>query len=175
MALAALWASISTAALVAPGCYGRNCDGSIEVFGASPGQGYMVDENTWASNRWDEKWLWFPGQRLYVFEIGALGGRTPEKILPYISGSDNPMDGVGGHHFAPAAGNLAEIFWVGPNHIQVKNESCSDYYLRLVLEAPPLPPEIPTADAGATGDAGTSDASFEGDAASDGGDAEAGL
>ncbi len=172
VALAALWASISAAALLAPGCYGNNCEGGFETFGADTDQGYMVDENTWASNRWNETWLWFPRQRYYIFDIKALGGRTPEKVLPYISASPNPNKD--NNNAVIAAGNLGEIYQVGPNRVDVRNDSCSDYYLRLVVEVPPQPPEAP-ADAGETdADTGIFDASAGGDAEADGGDAEAG-
>ena len=30
--------------LLAPGCYGRNCDGDAETFGVEAGQGRMLDE-----------------------------------------------------------------------------------------------------------------------------------
>lgn len=171
-AFVALWASISAAALVAPGCYGRNCEGAVEVFGADAGEGIMLDENTWASGPMDGTWLWFPRQRYYIFDIRALGGRTPEKIFPYISGTPDPIK-TG--NFTIGAGNLAQLFTAVPNRIDVKNDSCSDLYLRLVVEVPPFPPEAPEADAGA--EAGIVDASVPEDAeadAGDGGDAEAG-
>ncbi len=162
-----LWASISAAALIAPGCYGRNCEGGFETFGDDPGEGMMLDENTWVSGPMDGPWLWFPRQRYYIFDLKALGGRMPEKVLPYISGTLEPSK-FGGN-MTLAAGNLAQLYAMRPNGIDIKNESCSDYYLRLVIEVAPLPPEAPAADGG-DADAGTGDASAEDDAASDAGD-----
>lgn len=170
LAFVALWIAISAAALLAPGCYGRNCEGGFETYGPDAGQGFMVDENRWASGPMDGTWLWFPRQRYYIFDVRAFGGRAPTAIFPYISGTPEPTKNGG--NYAPAAGNLAEIFSAGPNRFDIKNDSCSDYYLYVVVDLPPLPPEAPADDAGA--DAGIADASVEEDAAADAGDAEAG-
>ena len=168
-ALAALWLAISAAVLLVPGCYGRNCDGGFETYGDDPGEGIMLDENTWASGPLDGTWLWFPGQRTYIFDLKALGGRMPELPLPYISGTPEPAKF--GNNMTLAGGNLAQIYSVQPNGLDVKNESCSDLYLRLVVQASPFPPQAP-ADGGGT-DAGIDDASSEDDAASDAGDGDA--
>lgn len=167
----AIWAAVSAGVLLTPGCYGRNCEGGIETYGVEAGEGIMLDEDTWASTRVDETWLWFPRQRWYVFDLRALGGRTPEKIWPYISGSPDPMS-TGGN-FTIGAGNLALLSAASPNRLDVRNDTCSDYYLRLVIEVPPLPPPPPSVDGGAA-EAGITDASVEEDAAADDGDAEAG-
>ena len=117
--------------------------------------------------------LWFPRQRYYIFDVRALGGRTPEKIFPYISAAPEPTKN--GANMTIGSGNLAEISSVGPNRIDIKNGSCSDYYLRLVVEVPPLPPEAPALDAGGGSDAGAdAEAGAEEDATTDAGDAEAG-
>jgi hypothetical protein len=113
----------------------------------------MLDPNTWISGPVDGPWLWFPRQRVWVFEVPQLGGRTPEIIIPYVSSSPEPSK-TGDHVIG--AGNIALIGGPWPNRVTVRNDTCSDYYLRLVLEAPPFPPE---ADAGVanTGEAGTAD------------------
>lgn len=172
-ALAALWAAISAAVLLVPGCYGRNCDGDVVTFGDDPGEGMMLDENTWVSGPIDGEWLWFPRQRYYVFDLTVLGGRMPEIPTAFISGSLDPSTFP--NNMTQGAGNLAQFYAMRPNGIDVKNESCSDYYLRLVVQTTPLPPEAPAVDGGDPGDAGTDDASVDDDAASDAGDdAEAG-
>lgn len=166
--LAALWAAVALAVLLVPGCYGNNCEGSFEVFGDDPGEGKMLDEDTWISGDQDGVWLWFPRQRYYVFDLRALGGRMPTKPLAYISGTREPSK-FGGN-MTLAGGNLAQFYAMRPNGIDVKNESCSDYYLHLVVEATPFPPEAPMEDGGAPGadDAGDDDASTgDDDAAGD--------
>lgn len=139
-----LWLSISAAALFAPGCYGRNCEGGVETYGADPGQGRMLDEDTWESSPQDGKWLWFPRQRTFVFDIRALSGRTPQIILPYLSAVAEPSK-TG--NFTPGGGNLTLLSGARPNGINVTNDTCSDYYLRLVVSAAPLPPAVPDATA----------------------------
>ena len=129
--------SVSAAVVLTPGCYGRNCDGGFEVVGAEPGQGRMIDENTWETASFDETWLWFPRQRYYIFEIEALKGRKLKTIDTYISATADPSESS----FVNASGSLAMLLNPRPNGIGVKNDTCSDYYLRMVVEAYPLPPK----------------------------------
>ncbi len=143
VAFGALWLAVGAGTLLAPGCYGRNCEGGIEVFGVDAGQGEMVTPDRWASNPFEGQWLWFPRQRLYFFEVPELGGRTPDLILPYVSASPEP--GKTNGDLTIGAGNIALISGIGSNRVAVKNDTCSDYYLRLVLEAPPFPPAVPDA------------------------------
>jgi hypothetical protein len=136
LALGGLWLAVSGAVVFAPGCYGNNCNGQLVSFGAEPGQGHLVDETTWESNAPDQAFLPFPRQQYYIFDMRALGGRTPTTVLPYIAAQANPVGG----NFTLGAGNLALLFNDGPNRVDVKNDSCSDYFLRLVVTVPPLPP-----------------------------------
>jgi hypothetical protein len=154
----AVWLVISCALFFAtPGCYGRNCEGSIEVFGVDAGQGNMVDENTWESSPNDGVWLSFPRQRYYIFDIRALGGRTPTLYLPYLSASPEPQKS--GFDNTLAAGNLAKFKNVSPNHIEVLNDTCSDFFLRLVVQVPESPPSVTGVGVGVVEtDAGASDA-----------------
>jgi hypothetical protein len=135
--LVAIWLVISVAVVFAPGCYGRNCEGGFETYGTDPGQGRMLDENTWESNPQDGTWLPYPRQRYYIFDIRALSGRTPQEILPYLSAQADPK---AGGNFTLGAGNLALLSNASPNRIDVRNDSCSDYFLRLVVKVSPLPP-----------------------------------
>jgi hypothetical protein len=165
-----LWLSVS-AALLAPGCYGRNCEPGFEVFGVDAGQGTMIDENTWESSPIDGEWLWYPRQRTYSFEVPALGGRTPVDITPSVSATLRPNKDIGGNSVL-AAGNIALRFGVGPNRFAYKNDTCSDYYLRVVVDLPPFPPAGDSGRGPATEtDAGTADAEApdSGDDAGDGG------
>ena len=167
LALAGLWLAVSTAVVLAPGCYGRNCEGETATFGKRATEGQMVDDRTWASNPWQGEWLPFPRQQYYIFDIQALAGRTPEQITPYLSGQHDPANGG---NFTIGSGNLAILQNIGPNRIDIRNDSCSDYFLRLVLTVPPLPPEtdaggstIDLADAGVVGPDAGGDASDGGD------------
>jgi hypothetical protein len=169
-AFVVLWLSVSAAAIIAPGCYGRNCEGSLEVYGANAGQGSMLDENIWQSTALTEDWLPFPKQKYFIFDLHALGGRTPAAVMPYLSANPNPKNGsdstLGG-------GNIALMFNTGPNRVDVKNDTCSDYFIRLVVLAPDFPPSSGL-DAGGAGDADATTSLDAGSDAGDAGDAEAG-
>jgi hypothetical protein len=136
-ALGALWLGISSAVLLAPGCYGRNCDGGTETFGVDAGQGRMVDDDDWESSGFDETWLWYPRQRIYNFDIPALGGRPPLLIDPYLSVSANPNMS----NATPGAGNAVELLNVRPNGFGLHNNTCSDYWLRVHVHVRSLAPE----------------------------------
>ena len=149
LGLFALWATVSGAALVAPGCYGRNCEGRADVFGREPGEGSLIDEDTWQSSPMDGKWLPFPRQQLYFFELRELGDRTPAVVVPYVSPVEEPARSF---NATIGGGNLTELSGIAPGRVAVKNGTCADYYLRVVVMAPPRPPDAgllaPDVDAG---------------------------
>jgi len=142
LAFAAVWATTSAVALLAPGCYGRNCEGILETYGTDAGQGRMLSPDIWESSPVDGKWLWFPRQHYFVFDISELGGRTPQMIIPYVSAQEEPR--LGGN-FTVGAGNMALISNSVPNRVDVRNDTCSDTYLRLVVITGPQPPGVPDA------------------------------
>lgn len=168
-ALGALWLAISGAALLFPGCYGNNCTGGFQVYGVDAGEGMMVDENTWATGPVDGQWLWFPRQRVYFFEIPSFGGRWPYNWQAHLSGAAAEPVKTNAE-IANGAGNIALVSGLGPNHINLRNDTCSDYYLHFVVEARPVAPLTPTEDGL---DAGIPDAAEpnDGDAGDDAGDA----
>jgi hypothetical protein len=164
MALGALWTVVMGAASFASGCYGRNCDGDEVVFGHVPGEGQLLDANTWQSGPIDGPWLPFPKQRMWIFELRELGDRLPSFPVAYVSAESDPLHSGG--NFTIGAGNIAELSGADKGRLFVHNGTCADYYLRLVVESPPLPPTaaVPDASTAATTPSPT-------DA---GGDAEAG-
>jgi hypothetical protein len=137
VALGALWLAISSAALLAPGCYGRNCEGGSETFGVDAGQGRMLDESSWESSGWDETWLWYPRQRIYDFDIPALGDHMPKHIDLYLSVTPEPNQS----NSTPAGGDAVKLLNVRRNGFLLKNDTCSDYWLRAYVEVPSRPPE----------------------------------
>lgn len=157
-ALGGLWVVVSCAVLIAPGCYGRNCDPSFETYGDEPGEGRMLTEDIWESSPRDGTWLWFPRQRYYSFTL-PLSGRAPELVLPYLSAQPEPIKT--GADFTLGGGNLALVHNPLPNRVDIRNDTCSDYYLRLVVITTPLPPEAGAPDDGVerADDGGASDAS----------------
>lgn len=171
--LAAVWASVTAAIAIVPGCYGRNCDGSTENFGDKPGEGRMIDEDTWESAPIDGKWLFYPGARIYFFNVPALGDRKPYDIRAYLSPVEDPNvfhPERPPNNFTLGGGNLTELSGVDRNRFVVRNGTCADYWMRVVVNLEPRPPAATTPPSTVDGgnDAGT-------DASSDAGtDAEAG-
>lgn len=155
LGLVALW-GIVMGGLGSASCYGRNCDGDTVVYGRVPGEGQLTDPDTWQSTPIDGDWVPFTKQRIVFFEMRDLGDRLPETVTPTISAERNPnRDG----NWTIGAGNLAEQSGAGPGRIAIKNNTCADYYIRLVVTASPRPPATAPADAAApTNDASTSDA-----------------
>ena len=140
LALGLLWLGV-TAGVSAFGCYGRICEGDYKFFGAVPGEGQMIDENTWESVPLEGEWQHFPGARQYIFDIPQLGGRRPLIIYPMVSA--DPAPARTGASFTPAGGNIAELYNPNPDHLEVRNGTCAEYYLRVVVVAEPLPPQPP--------------------------------
>jgi hypothetical protein len=89
-----------------------------------------------------------------------LGGRHPELPLAFVR--VDPQPDKSGADFS-STGNLAKMKFVGPNHVEVFNDSCSDFYLRLYVEASPFPP---------ASDGGSPVADDAGNATPDAGDAK---
>lgn len=172
-ALGALWAIVTLAMLIAPGCYGRNCDGTSGTYGREPGEGAMIDEDTWESTPIDGKWLHFSSGHTWFFDVPAFGERKPFKIQTYISPIEEPnVYGAGkpSGNFSEGGGNLTELSGVDKNRLVVRNGTCAEYFLRVVVELPPKPtgviaPADVDASADASDAAGASDAS---DASTDG-------
>ena len=160
IALVSLWAVVMVAMGFASGCYGHNCDGDIVVYGRAPGEGHLLNADTWESTPVETRWLDFPRARFWIFEMKDLGDRYPEIITPYVSAQHDPTHEEGGN-FTNAAGNLAEISGIDKGRVAIHNGTCADYSLRLVVQAAPRPPATPSASI----PTGTPDA---------GGDAEAG-
>jgi len=154
--LVALW-GIMMGGIGSASCYGHTCDGDSQVWGRVPGEGRLVDEDTWESTPIDGDWIPFTRQRVWFFEMRELGDRTPYEITPLISAERNPVHDNG--NWTEGSGNLAEQSGAGPGRIAVKNNTCADYYIRIVAHAAPRPPQAPVPDAGASRtDASTADA-----------------
>jgi hypothetical protein len=149
IAALAVWAIVVGGVGLGSGCYGHNCDGDVQVYGRNPNEGELVNADTWESSPIDGDWIPFTKQRLWIFVMRDLGDRTPYKIDTFISAEKNPHAANG--NWTLGSGNLSEQSGVGPGTIAVKNDTCADYYIRVVAEAsprPPTPPVTTAADAG---------------------------
>jgi hypothetical protein len=147
-AVVGLWIVVMIAVASASGCYGRNCDGSVLVYGRDPGEGRLLSADLWESTPVDGIWLDFPKQRAWIFDLHDLGGRVPQVIVPYVSAQADPNHEPGAN-FTIAAGNLAEISGVQNDQVIIHNGTCADYFLRLTVEAAPRATTPSTTDSGA--------------------------
>lgn len=135
-ALAVLWSVVTAATFAASGCYGHNCDGASANFGQRPGEGQLLDADTWQTGPFDGPWLPFPKRQTYFFDLNALGAdRVPALIVPYVSAQSDPLHESG--NFTLAGGNLAEISGVDKGRMTVHNGTCADYFLHVSVMAPP--------------------------------------
>jgi hypothetical protein len=146
-ALVGLWAAVVSGAALFSGCYGHICDGDVQVYGRNAGEGRLLSADLWESGPINGTWLAFPKQRAWIFDLTSLGSdRLPQVIVPYVSADSD------GSSYTIAAGNLAEQSQVANGRVVIKNGTCADYYLRVVVEAAPRPPlaaAATPADAGA--------------------------
>lgn len=156
--VAGVWLAVTGAAALVPGCYGRTCDASYQLYGRDPGQGAMIDPDTWESNPVEGGWLPLPGSRTWFFEVPALSGRRYKRITPWISGSPAPQDA--GANYTVGSGSTVIV--PQPNGFWIVNSTCADYFLRVQVEA--YPADDAGLDGGAEGglpdggDAGPTDA-----------------
>jgi hypothetical protein len=137
------------------GCFDGSCDEQLSR--TEPGSGRLTDANTWESGPIDGEWLRYDHRMLIVLDTSLLGARLPTSVLVYISADKRPLQGG---TFTIAGGNVADITVPGPGAVYVKNNSCAEYYARVVVQAAPFAPDAGISDAGvdASGDASASDA-----------------
>jgi hypothetical protein len=159
--MVALWAIVMGSVFSFVGCFGHICDGDVVTYGRNANEGELINADTWESNPVNGQWLAFPRQRVWFFELHTLGDdRLPAFPIAYVSAQSDPEQQGG--NSTVAAGNLAEFSGTEKGKITVKNDTCADYFLRVVVTAAPRPegsatPAPPSAtDAGivAPGDAG---------------------
>lgn len=98
-------------------------------------------EHVYTSSEASGPFLDFPPGRTYRF-MHHLGG-TPRELLVYFAFSPNPVpqqeNGTGAASgFVPASGNQATFQNVGPEFVDLRNDTCSDVFVMVVLAAPEL-------------------------------------
>ncbi len=148
--LCTVWVGVSSA-VVAAGCYNHNCDGDVVFYGRGANEGRLLDANTWESSPIDGRWLDFPKQRIWNFDLHELGDRAPALVLPYVSAQADPLHEPSSN-FTLGSGNLTEIEAADKGRVSIQNGTCADYYLRLVVVAAPEPPAPASASADASTD-----------------------
>jgi hypothetical protein len=154
--LGALFA-VALAFVAAPGCYDHSCEG--DVVEAPIDLGDFVDDTTWESiPMGPAAWLDFPGKRTWKFRIPKweAEGRPFVTMSGYVSAASNP-DAITvcappdncppADNWTTGGGSLLEFSQSSPGRFSVTNDTCSPFYLRVVMHS-----GLPTVDSGA-GDA----------------------
>lgn len=162
--------------LFAPGCQGRECESiGFTDYGYGPGQGHLIDANTWESTPNDDPnqpWLSFGPYQTWVFHPVGLEGRDLVNVITYVSADPDPNDP--GKNYTLAAGNLAEIGASSDSRaVFVTNATCDPHYIRIVIVADPAQPNpFSGVEAGVSdaGDDSGADSGFIDLDAGDGGD-----
>ena len=139
----AAWLLVATipVTLFAPGCQGRECESiGFTDYGNGPGQGHLVDANTWESTpSSSNSWLPFGPYQTYVFHPVGLEGRDLLNVITYVSADPDPNSA--GHNYTLASGNLAEIGAGSDSRsVFVTNATCDPHFVRVVIEADPAEP-----------------------------------
>jgi hypothetical protein len=137
------------AILVVPAaCSTHQCDPQtfeMHLSDGTPTAGDFVDRNTWESTPLYAKWLHFGPAYTYTFTIPNFANRDLVATEAYVSVDEDPTGTSSG--WTNAAGNIvvfANPVAMGDSlQIDVQNQTCGNYYLRVVLRAAPV-----TADAG---------------------------
>jgi hypothetical protein len=158
--LAAWVAAAAVAVLGLTGCSGLTCDISDD---GNPAEQYEGG-NTYAagtvdgfyeSSPWHSGWLHFPGGQRY--DLVHHLGFEPQNVNVMLSFSEN---GVGedaeADTAAQAAGNSGELQLVNDQIIRIKNDTCTEFWVRVTANGNPT--KGPTAtDAGDDADASDGD------------------
>jgi hypothetical protein len=118
--------------LVGCGC-GKEDEPAILYSGGESTEGMFVSTPAGAS------WLQFPGGRAYEFEHGLDG--APATVLLYLSFTANASGG----NFVVGTGNAATVRRADDERIEIFNDTCTDYYVRVVATLEPSDPALSVA------------------------------
>jgi hypothetical protein len=111
--------------------------------------------NRYESSELYGTWLHYPAGRRYQL-IHSLP-QPPDEVLIYLGFREHPLQADAGGNISPSAGNAALIEAVEDDFIQIRNDTCSEYYVRVVAVAHP-DPSATGGGAGGGGTAGTAGA-----------------
>jgi hypothetical protein len=100
----------------------------------APCSGRLLDPYTWESNPIHSNWLAYDGQHQWNMTLrdastNQLIRGTIFKITPFVASDRNGADAV------LASGNLTEANVIDGATIYVRNDTCANYFVRVVVEA----------------------------------------
>lgn len=92
--------------------------------------GTTTEEGLYYSSPWNSGWLHFPGGKRY--DLVHNLGFEPQEIGIFLSFSENGLGNDGqGATIAPSAGNSSLVQLIDAEKIRIKNDTCSEFWVRL--------------------------------------------
>jgi hypothetical protein len=113
---------------VAPAC-SAPCESADSDPVSFDGGALSADGQTYATSPWEGPYLHFPPGRR--FQIAHQLGATPPLVMTYLAFDENPLPGS---NTSESAGNQAVIERVDSEIVQVRNDTCAEFWLRLVAK-----------------------------------------
>ena len=147
---ASLWLAVMGGVGSFTSCYGHNCDGSTAFYGRNPGEGEMVGPDVWESSPEDGDAIPYTRERTWFFEVPALLDRKIVLVVPYVRAEQNVAT-TGGNETL-GSGNLAEVSGVSAGRFAVHNDTCADYFIRVVAILAPANEPVPSPSSTAAAD-----------------------
>lgn len=127
LVLASLMAGTATT-----GC-GSTCDTS----GQDPvayKDGLNPSADTYESSAPNATWLHYPPGRRYRFYHGL--GVSPTSVEPILAFDAHPLHADGGvGNASPAAGNAVIYEAWNKDYVQIRNDTCAEYWIRVVIRS----------------------------------------
>lgn len=93
-----------------------------------------LEAGTYESAPWDGKFHVFPPKKRYAFQHGLPG--VPRDVSTWVSFHERPLVGRAHGDIAESAGNIVIIERVDETTIQVRNDTCETFYLRVFASDP---------------------------------------
>jgi len=129
---------IMVGCLKVAGCDCGREDGEAIVY-----EGGISSDTRYESSELYGTWLHFPAGRRYQL-LHSLP-EAPTDVSVYLAFREDPLLEDKPGNITPASGNAALIEAVTADTIQVRNDTCSDFHVRVVAD---VAPAADTADAG---------------------------
>ena len=94
--------------------------------------GGVTELNHYESSGLYETWLHFPAGRRYrlLHDLPA----APDLVLVYLAFREDPLREDEPGNITASSGNAALVEAVREDHVQIRNDTCSEYYVRVVAE-----------------------------------------
>ncbi len=118
------------------------CSTSCDNTEDGPAQAISADSNSapdvYESSPWNSEWLRFKPQKRYRFLHGLEG--VPTLLQAWVGFDPNPL---AGHSASEGVGNIAVWECVNERFVQLRNDTCETFYLRVTAANPVPPDEMP--------------------------------